>query len=227
MIIEWSEIHSLWLLLGFGTIFTFLWLLSFKESLHICVWAVALIAVLHTIAGVFCVKVFAVMEAADLGAAGNMSLFGGIFFMPLFYLAGARMAKRKFSQVCDIFTVCMIFTVMCARINCIIAGCCQGRVITGSTLRWPTREAEIIFYIVILWILGKKVKKKKTGGEIYPLYMLSYGIFRFITEFFRDQGNLSGLFHISHFWALIAMALGFSIFIELQSKNKGRGERRR
>lgn len=205
-----------------GTAFTFLWLLLCKERLRIKWPAALLLAVLHTVCGVLCVKVFAVVEVGfDMSKAGAMSLFGGVFFMPLVYWAGAKLTKRNLGLVCDLLTPCMIFTVMCARVNCILSGCCFGLPIPGmSGLRWPTREAELVFYLVLLVLLVRKVWRGQTHGEIYPLYMASYGAFRFAVEFFRYQEYSLGIFHLSHLWAAVSFAIGLSIYVELQTKGK-------
>ena len=205
-----------------GTAFTFLWLMLCKERLRIKWYAALPIAVLHTICGVLCVKVFAVVEVGfDMSKAGNMSLFGGIFILPLFYYLGAKLTRRKPAEVFDVFTICMIFTVMCARINCIVSGCCTGLVIPGTHFHFPTRELEILYYIVMLILLVPRVKKSKNPGSIYPLYMASYGVFRFIDEFFRTSST-GMLFHLSHVWAAIAFAAGLSIYIEINARNHQR-----
>ena len=115
----------------------------------------------------------------------------------------------------------MIFTVMCARINCIVSGCCAGLAIPGTHFHFPTRELEILYYIVMLILLIPRVKKSKNPGSIYPLYMASYGAFRFIDEFFR-RSSTGMLFHLSHVWAAIAFAAGLSIYIEINARNHQR-----
>lgn len=222
MMQAWSE-YTLILLLAAGTLFTFIWLCLMRDRLRIKWYAALPIAVLHTVYGVLTVRVFAFMETGfSPEGIGNMSLFGGVFFMPLAYWAGARLFKRTLSDVFDIFTVCMVFTLMCARINCIFAGCCSGKAIPGlNGVCWPTRELEIIFYIVLLFILGRKIRKRQNHGEIYPLYMISYGAFRFITEGFRFYSGPS-LVHPAHIWALIAVCVGFSAYTEIQKKYRGK-----
>lgn len=222
MLSEWIIENFLFLLLAAGAVFTFIWLLLLKDRLRLRWYAALVLAVLHTLVGVLSVKVFAFLETGfNPDSIGNMSLFGGVFFMPLAYWAGAKIAKRNTAEVFDIFTICMVFTVMCARINCVFAGCCFGTHIPGlENLRWPTRELEIAFYMVLLIVLGRKVLAKKNRGEIYPLYMTAYGVFRFATEFFRYQEYRVGVFHLSHLWAVLAFAIGLSIYIELQPKKR-------
>lgn len=222
MVVEWLDANKLIVLLTIGTLFAFSWLFALRERLHMK-WYVAIpIAILHTLIGVLSVKFFAFMETGfALDSLGNMSLFGGVFFMPLVYWAGAKLTKRNLGLVCDLLTPCMIFTVMCARVNCILSGCCFGLPIPGmSGLRWPTREAELVFYLVLLVLLVWKVWRGRTHGEVYPLYMASYGAFRFVVEFFRYQEYSLGIFHLSHLWAAVSLAIGLSIYVELQTKGK-------
>lgn len=222
MVVEWLDANKLIVLLTIGTLFAFGWLFALRERLHMK-WYVAIpIAILHTLIGVLSVKIFAFMETGfALDSLGNMSLFGGVFFMPLVYWAGAKLTKRNLGLVCDLLTPCMIFTVMCARINCIVSGCCAGLVIPGTHVHFPTRELEILYYIVMLILLIPRVKKSKNPGSIYPLYMASYGAFRFLDEFFRTSST-GMLFHLSHVWAAIAFAAGLSIYIEINARNHQR-----
>ena len=136
-----------------------------RRQLQMKWYAVIAFSVLHTVCGVLSVKAFAFLETGD---AGNMSLFGGVFFMPVLYFISAKVSKRNIKAVFDIFTICMIFTVMCARINCIVSGCCAGLVIPGTHVHFPTRELEILYYIVMLILLIPRVKKSKNPGSIYP-----------------------------------------------------------
>ena len=222
LISDWLSTHSLLLLLSAGTLFSFLWLMQFRGRLNMKWYAALPIAICHTLVGVICVKAFAFMETGfDSDSLGNMSLFGGVFFMPLLYLAGAKLTKRKAADVCDAFTGCMILMVMCARVNCILSGCCTGLRIPGTQMRFPTRETEVIYYVVMLLLLIPRVKKDERPGSIYPLYMATYGVFRFINEFFRTSSSET-LFHLSHVWAAIAFAAGLSIYIEINARNHQR-----
>ena len=219
LIADWLSSHSLLLLLSAGTLFSFLWLMQFRRRLNMKWYAALPIAICHTLVGVICVKAFAFLETGfNPDSLGNMSLFGGVFFMPVAYWVGAKLTKRPYRSVCDVFTPCMIFTVMCARVNCIISGCCTGLRMPGTQMRFPTRETEVIYYVVMLLLLIPRVKKDERPGSIYPLYMATYGVFRFINEFFRTSSSET-LFHLSHVWAAIAFAAGLSIYMETKSRD--------
>lgn len=225
-LLTWLSDHALILLLSCGTLFNVYWLHRCRERLHLRWLSVLLLSVLHTVLGVLSVKVFALFETGDFS---NMSLFGGVFFMPLFYWGVAKLAKQKAADVFDVFTICLVFTLMCARLNCMISGCCLGAhiPIEGLThLRFPTRELELLFYVLLLSRLWRKVLSGSARGMIYPIYMISYGIFRFVTETLRVSSRANSILHISHLWALLSLGIGISIYGELQKKEKKTGGRR-
>lgn len=225
-LLTWLSDHALILLLGCGTLFNVYWLHRCRERLHLRWLSVLLLSVLHTVLGVLSVKVFALFETGNFS---NMSLFGGVFFMPLFYWGVAKLAKQKAADVFDVFTVCLVFTLMCARLNCMISGCCLGAhiPIEGLThLRFPTRELELIFYVLLLSRLWRKVLSGSARGMIYPIYMISYGIFRFVTETLRFSDRTDSILHVSHLWALLSLGIGVSIYGELRKKEKKTGGRR-
>ena len=149
-----------------------------------------------------------------------MSLYGAVFLMPISYYFGAKVFKRSVSDVFDIFAVCMIATLLFARINCIIKGCCYGRLISeASTLRWPTREIEIIFYVVFLSYFIPRVHKETTFGTVYPFYMFNYGVLRFILEFFRESSS-GKVIDLSHIWSLLSLAIGFAIYTTIRQNRE-------
>lgn len=225
-LLTWLSGHALILLLGCGTLFNVYWLHRCRERLQLRWLSVLLLSVLHTVLGVLSVKVFALFETGDFS---NMSLFGGVFFMPLFYWGVAKLAKQKTADVFDVFTICIMFTLMCARLNCIVSGCCLGThiPIEGLThLRFPTRELELIFYVILLSRLWRKVLSGSARGMIYPIYMIAYGIFRFVIETLRVSSRADSILHISHLWALLSLGIGISIYGELRKKEKKTGGRR-
>lgn len=225
-LLTWLSDHALILLLSCGTLFNVYWLHRCRERLHLRWLSVLLLSVLHTVLGVLSVKVFALFETGNFS---NMSLFGGVFFMPLFYWGVAKLAKQKAADVFDVFTICLVFTLMCARLNCMISGCCLGAhiPIEGLThLRFPTRELELLFYVLLLSRLWRKVLSGSARGMIYPIYMISYGIFRLVTETLRFSDRTDSILHVSHLWALLSLGIGISIYGELQKKEKKTGGRR-
>lgn len=209
--------HILVVVLLVAGIATFLWLLQFRDRLQMTWWAALIFSIIHVLYGVFCVRIFAVFEGASIG---SMSIFGAVFFMPIGYFLGAKLFKRPVKEVFDIFTIPMIFTLLCARVNCLVSGCCYGLNIGHTDLRWPTRESEMLFYIIFLLIVAPRVKKAVMNGKVYPIYMLAYGIFRGINEFFRYSATTTSMFHLSHVWAIISLAIGLTILLVMRNREK-------
>ena len=211
--------YRLYLILAVATVFGYFWISQFKDKLRIKEWMVFIISVLHTFVGVICVKLFAFLESGSDG----MSLYGAIFFLPIIYYVCTKLTKRSVADVFDIFTVCTAMTLLFSRFNCLMAGCCKGLIIPGTeAMQFPTREAEMLFYIVLYIILRKKVCKQKYSGKIYPYYMISYGIFRFVVEFFRESEMKFGWFHISHIWSLLSIAIGVASIYLINQNNKNK-----
>lgn len=219
--IQWIKGHTLIVLLIIAAVFTFDWLIQCRKQLRIKWYAALLLTILHVAYGVMSVKLFALAEAGfNAEKAGNLSLFGAIFLMPLAYYLGAKLFRRSVSTVFDVFTIPLVLTLFCARINCTITGCCLGKIIPGTQMRWPTREAELLFYAVFLAFVISRSLKGSGKGRIYPLFMVAYGAFRAVIECFRENDAYPGLFHLSHLWAFITLALGI-ICLCLQKRNSG------
>ena len=214
---SWITAHSLMFLLALATLVTAAWIWLRRERLGLRpVWIVPL-SMMHVAWGVLCVKLFAAVESFSPVGFQKMSLFGAVFLLPPIYWLGAKLSRRKTADVFDVFTVPTVFTLACARVNCLISGCCLGAVILGTQSRWPTREAELVFYAILLPWLIVRSKKKEAEGSLWPAYMAAYGAFRFATEFFRESGTASVL-HLSHLWAILCMLIGISILLEMDRR---------
>lgn len=212
---EFLRNNSLIFVLASTTVLSIFWLILCRKKLNIKWYAAIPLGIIHTLCGVLCVKGFAFLESFGKNS-GGMSLYGAIFFLPVFYALGARLTKRRMADVFDTFTVCMVLTLAIVRLNCILTGCCYGIPFFGNKdLLWPTRELEIVFNLIMLIIIIPKVIKGKSNSEIYPLYMFSYGAFRFVIEFFRHS-NTGYLIHVGHLWSLVSFIIGLSVYIEIK-----------
>lgn len=217
---SWIMKYNLFLLLGISYIFDIFWLTEFKNKLRMNTLAVALIPFFGIGIGVLSVKLLALLE---LGSGGAMRIYGAIFLDPIIAYTAAKLFKRNAADVLDVFTIPIIFALLCGRINCLFSGCCTGSLILESQeIFLPIREFEIILYVILLVKLGSKVGKKPCDGTAYPIFLMSYGFYRFIIEWFRDPGITIGILHISHIWSIIAFVMGACIYIYLSKCNVGK-----
>ena len=107
--------------------------------------------------------------------------------------------KRKTG---DLFVYPLILGIIVGRIGCFLTGVKDGTVGLPSHLPWafdqgdgiprhPTSLYEISF-LLILWIIIKKVNTKKIlkEGDLFAIFAFSYGFFRFLEEFVKPRDTL-------------------------------------
>lgn len=216
----WKNYYILVILLTIATVLSFAWLFLNRKKINAKWWEVLIISLTHTIVGVGFVKFFALLEAGfDVNKAGNLSMYGGVFFMPLFYFIYAKIKKLPLGLVFDIFTISLVSTLLLARVNCLFSGCCLGKNINYTEARYPTRELEIGYDVIFLAISIFFIYKNKFPGKIYLFYLISYGVFRFIIEWMRESSSTSA-FHIAHVWSLLAVLIGVGLLIYIHFRNK-------
>lgn len=164
----------------------------------------------------FIIENFESVIANGFSLWGGVSFFGTVLFLPLFMMALCLISKQSIARVLDFITPGVALELACIRVGCFFSGCCYGRPTNGSwgiamwfdkqTLRIPTQLIECFFDLVIfiaLLIYEKKINYKT--GIMYPLFLISYGILRFIVEFFRENATL---FTYAHVFSLMAIAVG-------------------
>lgn len=123
------------------------------------------------------------------------------------------------------------------RIGCFLAGCCYGR----ETELWfgvvfppnpfapagvkllPTQlfssAGDFVLASVLLWF----AKRARHRGDVGALYMLLYGVGRFVLEFFRwDERGSVGALSTSQAISLVIVAGAFLLFW----RNRTRAEAR-
>jgi phosphatidylglycerol:prolipoprotein diacylglycerol transferase len=98
-----------------------------------------------------------------------------------------------------------------------IYGCCLGRVCEKNwfTLddangipRWPASQVEFVFNAVALAVILFLRGKTNFSGQLFHLYLMGYGAFRFFHEFSRDTPPMFLKLSGYQFIALAIVALG-------------------
>ena len=214
-------------MLGIAGVITFIWLFNFEKELKVKWYAVMLLSIAIIALGLLSVTIFAKFENFLSGNdSGNMSIYGGIFLMPVFGVIGALLFKRNVKLVLDVITLPVVIANTLARVNCLIKGCCLGSFIPGTETRWPTREIELVYDVIFLIIIARITAKKRFRGYNYPLYLSSYGVLRFILQWFRDGGfEVIGPLTLSHLWSILSIVVGciliFLIYNAEKNDDKG------
>ncbi len=137
------------------------------------------------------------------GATFYGGLIGGaLCFMTIYFGVGAilfidKVHIKNFFCVTDIAAASIAVAHAFGRIGCLMAGCCHG----VETDAWygvyfvypqikavPVQLFESIFLFALFGFFWFRIVKKQSCN--LPLYMMLYGVWRFIAEFFRadDRG---------------------------------------
>lgn len=146
------------------------------------------------------------------------ALLGGYASVELVkHLLGYRQATG------DWFATIVPFGIIMGRFGCWSHGCCAGMVcepawftvtdVQGVT-RWPSVQMEMLFNVIAIVAFTILRHRHKLSGQHFHLYLIAYGVFRFIHEFFRDTPRI--FFGVSgyHIAALLVTGLGIWGFVK-------------
>ena len=148
--------------------------------------------------------------------------YGGFITATLATVVYTRAKKLPLAKVADLLAPSVALGHAFGRLGCFFNGCCYGKV---CTLPWavtfpsphrmhdipvhPTQLYEVAGNLAIFAGLSAFYRKKRFDGQIWWLYVLSYGALRFAVEFFRGdyETRYVGVFTIAHVIAAGLMAL--------------------
>jgi phosphatidylglycerol:prolipoprotein diacylglycerol transferase len=138
---------------------------------------------------------------------GGMAFHGGLLGVLVAMFVFARTRRRPFFEVTDLIAPCIPLGLACGRVGNFINGELWGRAADPS-LPWamifpqsmtdiPRHPSQIyqflmegVLLFVILWIYGRK---PRALGQVSGVFLMGYGTFRFIAEYFREPDNFLGL----------------------------------
>lgn len=103
------------------------------------------------------------------------------------------------------FVIPLAVAVGFGKIGCYFNGCCGGHFII------PTQFLESCFQFLMAIVLYVFYQKRQRIDLLFPIYLLSYLIMRFVVEFIRTEPRLIGPFTIYHILALIFIPVLISI----------------
>lgn len=153
--------------------------------------------------------------------ATGKSIIGGL----LGGYASVEIAKRLLGYrgvTGDWFAVIVPISIMLGRIGCVLHGCCLGRACGASwftisdaagVARWPAALVELLFNAVMLGVILLLRRKQILPGQLFHVYLMAYGLFRFAHEFLRATPHIAGVFTGYQIAALAVAALGIVGFV--------------
>ena len=148
-------------------------------------------------------------------------LIGGVLTFMIFYFIFRKRYDTKLYQVVSIVPSCILIAHAFGRIGCFFAGCCYGKV-TDSFLGvkfphlsqpvHPTQLYEAAFLFIMFGVCTYLVVKFNFKHNL-SLYLISYGIFRFLIEYLRgdERGELVGFISPSQFLSIFMVLGGIAL----------------
>jgi phosphatidylglycerol:prolipoprotein diacylglycerol transferase len=167
----------------------------------------------------------------DLG--GGITFIGGLIGGIVSFLGGYAIFRKRYkARLVDIISFipcCILIAHAFGRIGCLFAGCCHGEKTTawyGITMHTvefgyakvvPTQLFEALFLFALFTVCFILVWKKNFKHNL-SLYLIAYGIFRFLLEYLRadDRGQLLGFLSPSQFWSLLMVVGGVAVYFLLE-----------
>lgn len=119
----------------------------------------------------------------------------------------------------DRFALIVPIGIIIGRIGCLSHGCCQGIAYNfpGGFTHWPAVSTEITFnflaLVCLIWMRAKNIQPY----QHFHLYLIAYGIFRFLHEFLRATPKL--FFHLSGY-QIISLIIVIVATIAWRHRNK-------
>ena len=173
----------------------------------------------------------------EFGAITVMGgLIGGAVTFLLIYFVGGKYyfrGKKKgihlkeFNKILQVAPACVAVAHAFGRLGCLMAGCCHGKPVSGPSAGGvlmngsyyiPTQLYESIFLFILFAVLSVMYYKRMNFTHV--VYLIAYGIWRFIIEFFRGDhvGALIPGISPSQFQSIVFILLGVAVFVYMKKK---------
>lgn len=166
-------------------------------------------------------------------------LIGGLVAFVLLVRFGYKEEKAKLPQILNTVIVGVVLAHAWGRIGCTMAGCCYGietdswlgmsfpSGASGNVPVYPTQLFEAIFLFIFFVVLHKV---KLFRGKEFSIYLIGYGLWRFLIEFIRgdDRGEFLTFIHgatqdyptPAQWFSLLMIVLGIILLIRQAKKEK-------
>ena len=162
--------------------------------------------------------------------SGGITFIGGLIggvatFLLIYLIFKKKLAGRVFDMV-SLAPCCILIAHAFGRVGCFFAGCCYG-LPTDSFLGvkfpelavkvHPTMLYEAAFLFILFGVCSYLLLKKNFRHNM-SLYLVAYGIFRFLIEFVRDdaRGELVAGISPSQFWSILMVGFGIGLYFIME-----------
>lgn len=177
-------------------------------------------------------------ELLTLARSGGV-FYGGLILAVVVALWYIRKIGLPLWTTCDVFAPGIALGHVIGRFGCLFAGCCFGKPTgkpwgitftdpfaaanVGTPLGVPLHPTQLYEagaeFIILMLLLTTERKGRPFPGRTFWLYMLLYGISRFIIEFYRgDERGAVGMFSTSQFISMLLVPLAIGMLVYLSRR---------
>lgn len=177
-------------------------------------------------------SMYHLLQTGELAFTG-MTFLGGLIggaaaFFGIYFLKAKQEEKEYFATVLQAAVVSLLLGHFLGRVGCFTAGCCHG-IETDFFLgmRFPGHDHKIhptqlyeAFVLLGLFLISINLFNK--NKPVLPLYLIGYGIGRFLIEFLRgdERGTFIPGISPSQFWSIIMVFLGVYFVVKAHCKTQ-------
>ncbi len=159
---------------------------------------------------------------------GGIVFYGGLIGGILGGILGAKLAKCDPEGIAGVVFTCFPLGHAIGRIGCLLAGCCHGFAYTGPLAVYypnaisglnpnqgyfPVQALEALINVGIFVVLRALANRGRRGYDILSVYLLFYGVMRFLLEFLRGD-TIRGIYggvSLSQ-WISLGLIAAFAIY---------------
>jgi phosphatidylglycerol:prolipoprotein diacylglycerol transferase len=186
-------------------------------------------------------------ELLTLARSGGV-FYGGLILAVAVALWYIRRIGLPLWTTCDVFAPGIALGHVIGRFGCLFAGCCFGKPTSkpwgitftdpfaaanvGTPLGVPLHPTQLYEagaeLVILILLLATERKGRPFPGRTFWLYMLLYGVSRFIIEFYRgDERGAVGMFSTSQFISLLLVPLAIGMLVYLSRRETPEPKRAR
>ena len=186
-------------------------------------------------------------ELLTLARSGGV-FYGGLILAVVVALWYIRRIGLPLWTTCDVFAPGIALGHVIGRFGCLFAGCCFGKPTgkpwgitftdpfaaanVGTPLGVPLHPTQLYEagaeFVILMLLLATERKGRAFPGRTFWLYMLLYGVSRFIIEFYRgDERGAVGMFSTSQFISLVLVPLAIGMLVYLSRRETPEPKRAR
>jgi phosphatidylglycerol:prolipoprotein diacylglycerol transferase len=177
-------------------------------------------------------------ELLSLVRAGGV-FYGGLIAAVVVDLWLVRRYGLSMWTTADLFAPGIALGHVIGRLGCLLAGCCYGRPTdvawgitftdpvahenVGTPLGIPLHPTQIYDagaeLLILILLLVTERRGRTFSGQTFWLYILLYGISRFVVEIYRgDDRGAVGMFSTSQFISIVAIPLAIAMLLWLRAR---------